>query len=257
MSDSIENTENKETKVLGYNPNRDSGIAAARGYIEIPKDSLPSGLIQEYGFVPEPTQRYFAQLVYNVGSGGMNGGMSESDAEKFEQLKGLIPYIEYIKAAAGIQLKELVIDYAEVSGLISSENSLETKNTPVPVTVDEKGKYEVVLDTDNIDKIQFTDILINVEGYVSSTECYVWEQGYSNTTIPDSAVSDKTVRFLAATTYTPPSTENPFGVSTIYLNSNMWESIGKLPVGKQIIKIFYLQLPKLLHSGNFDEKVEL
>ena len=243
MSDSIENTESKETKVLGYNPNRDSGIAAARGYIEIPKDSLPSGLIQEYGFVPVPTQRYFAQLVYNVGSGGMNGGMSEADTEKFNQLKELIPYIEYIKAAAGIQVKELIIDYSEVSGLINSENTIDLKNTPVPVQINENGEYEVILDTEDIDKTQSTDILINVEGYVSSTECYVWEQGYSDTAIPDSAVSTNTVRFLSATSYSPPSTENPFGISTIYLNSNMWESIGKLPDGKRIIKIFYLQLP--------------
>lgn len=249
MSDSIENTENKETKVLGYNPNRDSGIAAARGYIEIPKDSFPSGLIQEYGFVPEPTQRYFAQLVYNVGSGGMNGGMSESDVEKFNQLKELIPYIEYIKAAAGIQVNQLEISYAQVSGLINSENSLETKNAPVPVTVDENGEYKVVVnkvipDEENLDKTQFTDILINVEGYVSSTECYVWENAHSNTgNILDTDVSKNTVRFLAATTYEPPSTNYPYGLSTIYLNSHMWEAIGRLPEGKRIIKIFYLQLP--------------
>lgn len=52
-----------------YNPNRDSGVADPRSYVEIGKESL-QGLVEEYDFVPDATKRYFAKIVYNVGPGG-------------------------------------------------------------------------------------------------------------------------------------------------------------------------------------------
>ena len=62
---------NSENKMFGYNPNRDSGIAPARSYIEIKKTDFPEDAVKEYDIAP--TQRYFAQLVYNVGPGGTGG----------------------------------------------------------------------------------------------------------------------------------------------------------------------------------------
>ena len=258
MSESVEN---KDNEILGYNPNRDSGIAAARSYIEIPKENIPSGLIQEYGFVPAPTQRYFAQLVYNVGGGGIGGSLTEADRETLAKVKNLMPYIEYL-AAANFQVNELIIKYSEISELINPDVSINDIHTPIPVQVNENGEYEKVVLSDGIanaekdeadldlsnrlngtNKFANTDILVNVSGYVSDMECYVWESNETGSIID---VSKNTVRFLAPTTYTGPTKENPFGITTIYLSSSMWESIGKLPAegGKQIIKIHYLQLPR-------------
>ena len=86
---------------MGYNPNRDSGQVFTRGFVEISKDKIPSELIEEYGFVPSATQRYFAQLVYNVNGGGSSSGGSDftqADREKFNQLITLIPYIDLLIA---------------------------------------------------------------------------------------------------------------------------------------------------------------
>ena len=66
---------------MAYNPNRDSGQVFQRGFVEISKDKIPSDLIEEYGFVPEPTKRYFAQLVYNLGAG--SGGSSSGGSYRF------------------------------------------------------------------------------------------------------------------------------------------------------------------------------
>jgi hypothetical protein len=52
--------------MLGYNPNRDDGVAPNRSFIEIPSSLLPEGLIQEYDQLPEEKRRYFAQVVYMV-----------------------------------------------------------------------------------------------------------------------------------------------------------------------------------------------
>lgn len=52
--------------ILGYDPNRDSGIAEARSYVEIPKDAL-SGMVDDS---MNPKGRFFAKLVYSFNGGG-------------------------------------------------------------------------------------------------------------------------------------------------------------------------------------------
>ena len=97
--------------LISYNPNRDSGQVFQRGFVEISKDKIPSDLIEEYGFVPEPTKRYFAQLVYNLGAGsggGSSGGsdFTAADREKFEQLVTLIPYIDLLIGTSRIKNRD-------------------------------------------------------------------------------------------------------------------------------------------------------
>jgi len=58
---------NESNNVKGYNPNKDSGIAEPRSYVEVNKDNL-QGLTEEFEEVPADIQRYFAKIVFNIGS---------------------------------------------------------------------------------------------------------------------------------------------------------------------------------------------
>lgn len=224
---------------MAYNPNRDSGQVFQRGFVEISKDKIPSDLIEEYGFVPEPTKRYFAQLVYNLGAGsggGSSGGsdFTAADREKFEQLVTLIPYIDLLIATTGIKMETLDVPMEFPADTLTLNET--GKIIPVKLTKN-SNEYSIVKDIDNIDGDDNTEFLLNILGYVSAVECYVWLD--QDQTIS----SEKTERFLPKITFEKPTAEYPYGKSTIYFSSYDFKDINELPKGKNIVRVHYLKLP--------------
>ena len=134
---------NSENKMFGYNPNRDSGIAPARSYIEIKKTDFPSSAIEEYDFAP--TQRYFAQLVYNVGPGGVggSGGLSQADAENLEWLRENISQLQGVLALA-VDLNTIDVPIQPMQAL--TDGDLKSENVVIPVYKTEDGSIEIVED---------------------------------------------------------------------------------------------------------------
>lgn len=221
---------------MAYNPNRDSGQVLQRGFIEIPKDKIPSGLIEEYDFVPSPTQRYFAQLVYNVGSGtGGGSDFTAADREKFDKLVSYLPYMDLMIAATGIKMETL-----DVTMEFPNDNTLSITDTEkiIPVQlVEGTNEYSILKDSEDIDNDPKTEYLLNVLGYVSAVECYVWIDK------DQQLCSERTERFLPKITFDSPTEEYPYGKSTIYFSQFDFEDISELPAGKNIVRIHYLKLP--------------
>lgn len=99
-----------DTNETGYNPNRDSGIALDRAFVQIPSSTIATG-IDEYDFVPEQNKRYFAKLVHVVNStGGDTTGYNPNRDSGIAEARG---YVEVSKT----QLQK--------SGLISTENPID------------------------------------------------------------------------------------------------------------------------------------
>lgn len=225
---------------MGYNPNRDSGQVFTRGFVEISKDKIPSELIEEYGFVPSATQRYFAQLVYNVNGGSSSGGSSgsdftQADREKFNQLITLIPYIDLLIAATGIKMEEIDVPMELTANTLSNETNEIEKI--IPIKFSSNGEYSIIEDITNLDSDEKTEFLLNIAGYVSAVECHVWIDKEQN------ICSDKTERFLPKITFEKPSSQYPYGKSTIYFSKYDWNDIRELPENKRFVRVHYLKLP--------------
>jgi hypothetical protein len=135
---------NEENKIIGYNPNRDSGIAPARSFIEIKKTDFPSSAISEYDFAP--TQRYFAQLVYNVGPGGVGGtgGLTQADSENLVWLRENISQLQGVLALT-VDLNTIDIEIQPLTTIVAGD--LQTENAVIPVFKTADGVIEIVEDT--------------------------------------------------------------------------------------------------------------
>lgn len=145
----------------GYNPNKDSGIADARSYVEVDKTSL-QGLIKEYDFVPDATKRYFAKVVYNVGAGsggGGGGGGSDFNENEIQALRDLIAAKDEIIGISKSSIKTIIIDLDNEMG-----TEMSTNNTIIPVTLNtDTNKYEIIQDSDDIDGDgDNTEYMINI-----------------------------------------------------------------------------------------------
>lgn len=225
--------------MLGYNPNRDSGIAEPRSYVEIGKESL-QGLVDEYDFVPTATQRYFAQLVYNVGSGG--GGGSGFEPYEVEALKKLVPYADALTAIADSSLITVNIDLNDFGTSVTDEETLLRVYTD-PAT----GEYEIInRDPDGDDNYNTAEYIIIIPGYTCNVEAYAWVDQPGGTVTPDME------KLLPKLTYFPKEQagldkngeQYKYGKTIIYLDKeNEYEAITELPSDKRILRVTYIQLP--------------
>lgn len=219
--------------MIGYNPNRDSGIAEPRSYVEIGKDSL-QGLVEEYDFVPVATQRYFAQLVYNVGPGGGGGG-GEFTPTEVTALKNLSTVATALMGIASANTQEYIIDFGSTT---IEESDINVYNKLIAVEYDETQKEYRAIPVSAIhdDSYEYSDFIINISGYVCDIECYNWMDE------EHTRVSPTTERLLPKITYNP--TIGEYGKTTIFLDQTYeYNAITGLPAGKQILKISYMQLP--------------
>lgn len=229
---------------MAYNPNRDSGIAPARSFIEIKATDFPAEAVEEFDFVP--TQRYFAQLVYNVGSGSIGGGGSISGftGGEIETLHKLIEKSNVLLALSDVSVEtfELELSLADPKNAnITDENSV------MAVQIDSNSnRYYLVEDTYNIDNDPNTEYLLNVPGYVCGIECYTW--------FNENTVSSVTERFIPKMTYLPYKADDtaeaelntkdyPNGKTIIYLNYTEFKAITELPKPYNILKIHTLKMP--------------
>jgi len=237
--------------MTGYNPNRDSGIAEPRSYVEIGKDSL-QGLVEEYDCVPVATQRYFAQLVYNVGPGGGGGGSSDFTPSEIAALKELVQQKDALIGIATQAIQTIDVSTTELG------NSVGLIGKIIPVKfVNNQYTYNTgtVIDDNNDDLPEY---LINIPGYACGIACYVW----IDETDPNSGISNTMERLYPKLLYTPPtelstigipisefSSEDKdniqkYGITQIFLNfENEYKVIKELPDGKNTIRISFIQIP--------------
>ena len=225
---------NSENKMFGYNPNRDSGIAPARSYIEIKKTDFPEDAVKEYDIAP--TQRYFAQLVYNVGPGGTGGtgGLSAADTENLLWLRENISQIKGVLALT-VDLNTIDVEIKPLQTI--TESDLNSENTVIPVYKTVDGTIEIIEDSQNLDGDIETEFLINVQGFVCGVECHTWidsSRGVVNQTLE---------RFLPKMTYEPKTTEYPFGLTRIFLSRYEYQLIAELPEQVRKIRIIYQRMP--------------
>ena len=240
--------------MTGYNPNRDSGIAEPRSYVEIGKEDL-QGLVEEYDCVPVATQRYFAQLVYNVGPGsGGGGGGSQFNQAQYEALLALIDVKDELIGVAKQAIQSIYVDVETLGTSITEIGKI------IPVTFT-NGKYVYnsgdVDDDNDDDKPEY---LINIPGYACGITCYVWIEEPSDSNDPDTGVVSNTMeRLYPKLLYIPPADissvgiefddENKelvkkFGLTQIFLNKeNEYDVIKLLPLEKRKLRISFIQLP--------------
>ena len=235
---------------LGYNPNRDSGIAEMRGYVEVDKVQLQkSGLISTTNPI-DPTQRYFAQVVYNVGSssgpvGGNGGSLTDEDRALLQSVNqhltnindGLPLYVKDIKISGDNQSPVS----AEVSALI----------------------YQDIADiTPELLSLNETVYAMDIGGYVTAVENYVqlgtndngqtiWS-AHPDRWLPSMNYYDKTelttnTKFV----YLNPektSADYKFGLTRIYFTEAEYESLLTIPTEKAVIRVYYLNVNVQNHS---------
>jgi hypothetical protein len=254
--------------VLGYDANRDSGIAEARSYVEISKADLPEGLLASQQI--NPTCRVFAQLVYNVGA----TGQTDFNTSQVAKLQQLAENAEAIMGMLNLQMhtKDVVIP----SGITTNDNNIsmhQTKNKLMVARLNETGEpiaqYDttqtslgsIIADNDDIDGDRGTKheslYIININGYVSSTECFTWLNQRGGT------VSKLMDRFLPKITYIPYNQLTsglqsiyPYGRSIIYLTADEYNYISEFQGHSitdnsgnkiidlcNIIRIHYLTIP--------------
>lgn len=256
--------------MMGYNPNRDSGIAEPRSYVEIEKTDL-QGLVNEYDFVPAATQRYFAQLVYNVGPG--SGGNSIFTAE---QIAGLIQLLEQkdrlivLSKTTGMETITIDISDFDLNAPVARFSSIDDENTILAAAKDENNEYQLIKDENdfdgNGDKLEY---LLNIPGYVCSVECYSWvgEVGGDTTPQPDKILvkstylTQKDLMALTETNSELQVEKFPAGRTTIYFNPEDLILIKELPEGQRKIFITYITLPTkpdttILDSNSPETEIE-
>ena len=228
--------------MIGYNPNRDSGIAEPRSYVEIGKDSL-QGLVEEYDFVPVATQRYFAQLVYNVGPGGGGGG-GEFTPDEVMALRKLMPLSGYVDALMGVinnSICTVDIDLSQPGNDITNNEKLlrVIENPNNTYTIIDPTSEEYALSGDN--NYSTVEYLINIPGYTCNIEAYAWVNQ------PGGEVTQDMEKLIPKLTYFPTKIagdDYPYGKTVIYLDKeNEYDTIMELPEGKRILRVTYVQLP--------------
>ena len=232
---------------LGYNPNRDSGIAEMRGYVEVDKTQLQkSGLISTTNPI-DPTQRYFAQVVYNIGGssgpvGGntTGGGLTDEDRALLQSINnyltsinnnGLPLYVKDIKISGDIQSPVS----AEVSALI----------------------YQDIADvTPELLSLNETVYAMDIGGYVTAVENYVqlgtndngqtiWSV-HPDRWLPSMNYYDKTelttnTKFVYLNSGKT-SADYKFGLTRIYFTEAEYESLLTIPTEKAVIRVYYLNV---------------
>lgn len=229
---------------MAYNPNRDSGIAEARSYVEIDKDKLTAEQVEEFEF--SPTRRYFAQLVYNVGPTTSIGGGGQFTDGQIEKLTALLEKADVLLGLATTCIETHIIKL----NLAEPETaSLTDEKTIIAVQLEtDSNTYSIVQDTNNIDLDDNTEFLLNIPGYVCGIECYTW--------IDANNVSQVTERFIPKMTYLPHKEDDendtttpeelktgnyPNGKTIIYLSANEFKDLSELPDKYRILKIHTLK----------------
>ena len=141
---------------MAYDPNRDSGIAEPRSYVEISKDVV-SGLVED---TLNPTGRYFAQLVYNVGQGGGGGG-SQFDEHEATQLKRLVDYVDALIGLSNLQVKCISIPL-QINTATNSTYGVDDPGVILAASRGADGDYRIENDVNNIDGDTETEYLLNI-----------------------------------------------------------------------------------------------
>lgn len=104
--------------ILGYNPNIDSGIAEARSYVEVSKTTLAS-LSSYIDLDRDPTKRYFAQIVYNVGPG--SSLIDNLSADEISQVRELLGFKDSL-----LSIRTIILQFNEHKMVVEEENNLLT-----------------------------------------------------------------------------------------------------------------------------------
>lgn len=227
--------DSSSNSVQGYNPNRDSGVADPRSYVEISKEDL-QGLVEEYDFVPTATQRYFAKVVYNVGPGGGGGGGGEFTPTQVEALKELAGIKNALVGIAQANIQTFIINL-ETDPI--EEHDINAEYKIISVEYDEDSNQYHVIPSSQIhdENYEYADYLINIPGYVCGFECYNWMNEEHTQVTPTME------KLLPKLTFDP--NIGDYGKTTIFLDKTYeYDEIKKLPSGKQLLKISYIQIPK-------------
>jgi hypothetical protein len=104
--------------ILGYNPNIDSGIAEARSYVEVSKTTLAS-LSSYIDLDRDPTKRYFAQIVYNVGPG--SSLIDNLSADEISQVRELLGFKDSL-----LSIRTIILQFNVHKMVVEEENNLLT-----------------------------------------------------------------------------------------------------------------------------------
>lgn len=233
---------------LGYNPNRDSGIAEMRGYVEVDKVQLQkSGLISTTNPI-DPTQRYFAQVVYNVGgaSSGPVGGNTTSGGLTDEERALLQSVNNYLTNINDNGLPLYVKDI-KISGDIQS---------PVSAEVSALIYQDIADVTPELSRLNETVYAMDIGGYVTAVENYVqlgtndngqtiWST-HPDRWLPSMNYYDKTelatnTKFVYLNSEKT-SADYKFGLTRIYFTEAEYESLLTIPTEKAIIRVYYLNV---------------
>ncbi len=229
--------------ILGYNPNIDSGIAEARSYVEVSKTTLA----QLSGYIDldrDPTKRYFAQIVYNVGPG--SSLIDNLTPDEISEIRDLLKFKDSLLSIKTIVLKFVPVDNSNGSTEIPEEKigeiSIATGGKISIYAYNYNGQTSGESFGDSIGGIiEITPPKeICIPGFVCGVESYELTPNYANGDLP--IVSQETHKFL------PRMRTEKTSEGRVKTFLNLEEEIGHIiekitDPEKRIIKISYLQQP--------------
>jgi hypothetical protein len=230
--------------ILGYNPNIDSGIAEARSYVEVSKTTLAS-LSSYIDLDRDPTKRYFAQIVYNVGPG--SSLIDNLTPDEISQIRDLLKFKDSL-----LSIKTIVLKFVPVGEDNKPTESMEKVGEISIETVGKISIYAYYYKGQTSDgNIAFGDSIggiieittpkeICIPGFVCGVESHELTPDYVNN--GPSIISKETYKFLPRMR----TVKTSEGRVETYLN--LEEEIGHIiekitDPEKRIVKISYLQQP--------------
>jgi hypothetical protein len=233
--------------ILGYNPNIDSGIAEARSYVEVSKTTLAT-LSSYIDLDRDPTKRYFAQIVYNVGPG--SSLIDNLSADEISQVRELLGFKDSL-----LSIRTIILQFNVHKMVVEEENNLLT-NPYNGISINNCAFDIYAKDLSGIAKGGITKITsleeIAIPGFVCGVESYTRDSDNPS----QSSEELTTSKFL-------PRMRTEFKDGQVITYLNLDEEIKfiiekfSLPGDEQyrIIKISYLQqplieLPDKFNGGN-------
>jgi hypothetical protein len=245
-------------EIFGYNPNRDSGIVEARSYVEVSKEVLGtlSGMIE---LDRDPTKRYFAQIVYNVGPG--SSIIDNLTPDEILEIRKLLSYKDKL-----LSLKTVILQFVPTDSDNSNETPDPINDSPIeiasPVNPTKNLKINIYArdlagnSLGGLEGINVNDLEnIQIPGYVCGVETYEFINAEGD-------VSENTARFLPRV-----------GTTKTADNENLQDSIDSMrttfldlskeiafivtkfnDAAHRIIKISYLDGPIVENPGSFTNK---
>lgn len=246
--------------ILGYNPNVDSGIAEARSYVEVSKTTIAQ-LSSYIDFDHDPTKRYFAQIVYNVGPG--SSLIDNLTPDEISEIRDLLKFKDSL-----LSIKTIVLQF------VPNDEPIETSDEPIgEISMDSDGSkisiYAYNYNNKTSDESFGENIggivginapdEICIPGFVCGVESHeltpVYENNGSSIVSKGTTVSEETYKFLPRMR-TEPTTD---GKVNTYLNlkAEIRHIIEKITEpAKRIIKISYLQQPIIEAPNNLSVPTE-